>query len=657
MRTISYEKYLDKVYGCFIGKAISGNIGAPHEGVKMPLELPFRQDMINCNLPNDDLDLQVLWLDVVEQKGENFTSYDLHDRFVNYCRYSPGEYAIMRKNYNRGIYPPYSGKFCNDYYIEGMGCPIRSEVWGCMAVGNMALASDFASRDGCLDHYGESIWAERFLAALESEAFFENDVNKLIDKALTVLPADSKFKELVCFTRSLCENYRDMKVVLTKLLFKYGHPDCTNMYQNMGITVAALLLGESDILKTSLLALNCGFDTDCTCATAGAIIGLLRGADELIKAYGLTEITYALGIKSERRSNKIFDLAEDIAKLGIQFTKTVNSGVVIENAPEVHFDFEPVADFAFKADYEDMNPSVKLGEARNVTLTVENRTDCDEVFDCKVNAVNGLVCNIPEFKLAVCAKSSASITVSISLPVDTEIIHDANICTFEASGVNSEYFLEGKFGLACGSVWKVCGPFWRTEPVCTTKDILEHFELKHPYSALMAISKIEGNNSDKTRHFHLNFATDLDTEYVSDKELFEPLSDAWASRVYEQSLFHNPADSFSMNDMFSFRGPCVCYLSRVVVSPVDLNLCMNIGYSAPFTMWLNGELIAKRDNFDNWTAENVHLEPVHLNKGENKLVVRMTRANSDTKMNVMFTKGAACAEHYVAFASKNPYKF
>ena len=41
MRTLSYKTYLDKVYGCFIGKAVSGNIGAPHEGVKMPMELPF----------------------------------------------------------------------------------------------------------------------------------------------------------------------------------------------------------------------------------------------------------------------------------------------------------------------------------------------------------------------------------------------------------------------------------------------------------------------------------------------------------------------------------------------------------------------------------------------------------------------------------------
>ena len=89
MRKIPYEKYLDKVYGCFIGKAISGNIGAPHEGVKMPMELEFMQEMINCELPNDDLDLQVLWLEVVEKKGVNFTSYDLLESFVNKCSYSP----------------------------------------------------------------------------------------------------------------------------------------------------------------------------------------------------------------------------------------------------------------------------------------------------------------------------------------------------------------------------------------------------------------------------------------------------------------------------------------------------------------------------------------------------------------------------------------
>ena len=116
--TISYKEYLDKVYGCFLGKTVIGTLGAPFEGVKMPMELPFRREMIDAMLPNDDLDLQILWLDVVEERGEAFTSYDLLKRFCDCCPYDPGEYSVMRKNYKRGIYPPLSGIFCNDFYFK-----------------------------------------------------------------------------------------------------------------------------------------------------------------------------------------------------------------------------------------------------------------------------------------------------------------------------------------------------------------------------------------------------------------------------------------------------------------------------------------------------------------------------------------------------------
>lgn len=111
MKTLSYEKYLDKVYGCFLGKTVIGTLGAPYEGIKMPLELPFSPEMINTMLPNDDLDLQVLWLDVAEKYGPDFTSDQLLERFVTHCDYSPGEYAIMRKNWLRGIHAPTSGSF------------------------------------------------------------------------------------------------------------------------------------------------------------------------------------------------------------------------------------------------------------------------------------------------------------------------------------------------------------------------------------------------------------------------------------------------------------------------------------------------------------------------------------------------------------------
>ncbi len=647
MRTLTYSEYLDKVYGCFVGKAISGNMGAPHEGQKMPMELPFMPEMINPDMPNDDLDLQVLWLDVVEEKGADFTSRDLLDRFVKYCPYSPGEYAVMRKNYKRGIYPPYSGKFCNDYYTEGMGCPIRSEVWACMAVGNAALAADFAVRDGQQDHNGESIQAERFLAALESEAFFESDVRKLVEGAMSVLPEDSKFRGLVEYTVAMCDRWGEPKKVLEKLLLRYGHPDCTNMYQNMGITIMSLLLGDCDVIKTSLMALNCGFDTDCTCATAGAVIGIIKGAKVLIEAYDLNDPTYTLGVTSFRRSNLIKDLAEDIAKLGVEFAKGVNPEITLTGAPEVHFDFAGKPDFELKADYTAM-PSVALGGSTEVILTVINNTDKDASLSCNIETVNGIICDMPAVSAFVPANGSADARVTFSLPADTETVSDRNILTFTAVDENGTEVLKDTFGIAGAAPWKISGPYWRTEPVCNTKIVLDNFALSHPYEAAMKDSLIEGNMTDKVRHFHLNYATDTETDFAGDSLFLPP---------EEDMVFNQPQDSFTMNDLFGFRGPCAAYLSRIIVSDEDRNLFLNVGYSSPFALYLNGELIAKRNNFDNWTAENVHIPDVKLNAGENKLVLRMTRANADAKYNVTFTYGMTCDEQVVGLKSKNPAKW
>ena len=46
---------------------------------------------------------------------------------------------------------------------------------------------------------------------------------------------------------------------------------------NIGYTVIGLLYGGGDFKKTLLIACNCGDDTDCTCATAGALLGIMHG--------------------------------------------------------------------------------------------------------------------------------------------------------------------------------------------------------------------------------------------------------------------------------------------------------------------------------------------------------------------------------------------
>lgn len=646
MRTLTYKEYFDKVYGCLIGKTVIGTLGAPFEGIKMPLELEFSEEMINTMLPNDDLDLQVLWLDAVEQHGEQFTSFDLAKRFNERCPYSPGEYCVFRKNYCRGIYPPLSGKFSNDFYIEGMGCPIRAEIWACLSPLNVERAVEFSTRDGVLDHAGESVYAENFVVALEAEAFFESDMHKLIEAGLRYVPENSRFRNLVTDTVALCDQYEDEKVILRKILKKYGHLDCTNLYENMGITLLALLKGEGDMIKTGMMALNCGFDTDCTCATAGAILGLIAGAEKIKERHGWDNISYVLGVDCPRRSDKVIDLAEDWALLGAHL-----SGGAITDAPGKDFAFKPYFyPLTFEVEYENDDPTFSPGRSCHFTLKAKNLSS--ETV-CADFTMKGAYMD-ERFTLCVNAGETVTKDFEAKMPAEERIIADTNM-------VDLRYCFEGEekcfsFGIIGAMPWKVIGPIWRTDPICTTQMLIDA-DMKYGNIVKQKQMTYAGHRYDILRAFHLNFAIDTDSAYMEHDACFSPLDVSNTSTKYEEDVFYQKEDSIRFSDLCGLRGPSVIYLARELICPEDRTLSVMIGHSAPFTLWINGEKAAERTVCDAFDFENVHLEGVKLQKGVNKVLMRLTQVNDDAKYSLTFTRRATCGAHYTDLCAVDPKAF
>ena len=201
MRSIRYAEYWDKVYGGWIGKCIGGNIGAEVENNKYLMDLHENEIFPDQIPPNDDLDLQLLWLQVLERKGIHLTSHDLAEAWQQYCWYPFNEYGYFLHNFERKIDPPVSGWYNNQFFHQSMGSPIRSEIWGMIAVGNPGLAMRYAYMDATLDHDTESVWGEQMLAAMEAEAFFEADINRLLDFGLAQIPAESTLHQCIEFVR------------------------------------------------------------------------------------------------------------------------------------------------------------------------------------------------------------------------------------------------------------------------------------------------------------------------------------------------------------------------------------------------------------------------------------------------------------------------
>ena len=84
---LSYECYLDQIYGGWIGKSMGGAAGACFEGTKEWLDLRPEEMLPRVVPPNDDLDMSVLWLKVLEEKGMALRPEDLADAWLQLCWY------------------------------------------------------------------------------------------------------------------------------------------------------------------------------------------------------------------------------------------------------------------------------------------------------------------------------------------------------------------------------------------------------------------------------------------------------------------------------------------------------------------------------------------------------------------------------------------
>lgn len=142
----------------------------------------------------------------------------------------------------------------------------------------MEKAIRYAFEDASVDHgFGEGSYAAIFVAAMESAAYVIKDLRVLIDIGLSKIPADCRLAKAVRLVVEEYDKGTDWKVVREMLIEQSTDIGWFQAPANVGFTVLGLLYGEGDFKKSVLLAVDCGDDTDCTGATAGALLGILHG--------------------------------------------------------------------------------------------------------------------------------------------------------------------------------------------------------------------------------------------------------------------------------------------------------------------------------------------------------------------------------------------
>lgn len=338
--TLNKQDYLDRVYAAWIGKNIGGTMGGPFEGTHDMPEIDGYTTSAGEPLPNDDLDLQLVWLHAMEKLGPlGVNASTLGEMWNSFITAEWNEYGVAKVNMKSGLLPPLSGEYKNAWKNSN-GSWIRTEIWATLMPGSPDLAARYAIEDAKVDHgSGEGTVASAFVAFMQSSAFVIHDLHKCLELALSAIPEDSRTAKSV---RTAIDCYKNgTSLTDARNIIQRQNSDMADGWfeapSNVAYAVLGMLYGNGDFKKSLIYAIKCGDDTDCTAATVGATLGILGGTsaipNELKEYIGDSIKTIAIDKTSVGASfpKSCTDLTERVASLAPHITYMLNSPVRISN--------------------------------------------------------------------------------------------------------------------------------------------------------------------------------------------------------------------------------------------------------------------------------------------------------------------------------------
>ena len=295
--------YVERVYAGVLGKLFGVYLGRPVEGwtydrISAVYGEVDRYIHESQGLPlvvaDDDISGTFTFLRALPDHGNDpaITPEQIGNTWLNYLidrktilwwggiGNSTEHTAYLRlKN---GIPAPASGSIAlnGKTVAEQIGSQIFIDTWGMIVPGDPERAADFARRAGSVSHDGEAIYGAQVIAAMEAQAFIESDLNRLLDTAVGLIPADSIIARLIADIREWHAAEPDWRVTREKIAATYGYDkyigNC-HMVPNHALIIHALLYGDDDFAKSQMIVNTAGWDTDCNAGNVGALLGIKNG--------------------------------------------------------------------------------------------------------------------------------------------------------------------------------------------------------------------------------------------------------------------------------------------------------------------------------------------------------------------------------------------
>ena len=231
---------------------------------------------------DDDITYLVLALMMMEQHGIDLTTDDVARSWINllpvgatFTAERDSYLKLIEKSnmaYQFGGPRDFNFEEINDgEYNDWIGAQIRIDMYGWVLPGKPKLAAELARRDAILSHRDCAVEASAYIAALCALVPVSDSREEAVMSALEIIDTSSDAYKAVEV------GIKNKNKPASNLHEFYGDMSPVHSLNNLAVVVWAFLSFQDSFDEAIGETICCGWDTDCTGATVGGLLGLDKG--------------------------------------------------------------------------------------------------------------------------------------------------------------------------------------------------------------------------------------------------------------------------------------------------------------------------------------------------------------------------------------------
>lgn len=332
---ISKSEYVQRIRAMWIGQIVGVQMGLQFEHKPAAVKdiRGYPQSILNELTKNggstvdDDWYYEMCALSGFEKYGYDMTVEELGDVWVQFNMGTFGSAYYTRHallNGHRGAdagFPRYNRMWFT------VGNQNRSDLYAMLTPGMPNLTAKISRNLGHINSYAEGTDGGVLIGGIESIAFYENNIQKAVEKAVLLLDPSSPHRQC---TERIIKMYKEGKTwreaaEYVESFWGIEYPGTNSAVWNAGFALVAMYYGEGDFWRS----VNIGYqasdysDADCSAANVTTVLAAMYGMDIIPKEllppindrikgdhYGFMKLTPPV-------DESITELSERTAKIGL----------------------------------------------------------------------------------------------------------------------------------------------------------------------------------------------------------------------------------------------------------------------------------------------------------------------------------------------------